>query len=123
MGAVHGAIGFAVLALFTVGWGWGAVAAVRRRTPGERFWTWLTVTQIAAGVQALYGMLLLSIGREVDTWLHVVYGLGPVAILGVAHLLAREENFRERPWVPFALASFICFGLSLRAAMTGLGIG
>lgn len=123
MATVHAAIGFAVIALFTVGWIWGAAAALRRRAPGERFWTWLSVTQIAAGVQALYGMLLLSIGRDVDTWLHVVYGLGPVAIIAVAHLLAREESFRGRPWVPFALASFICFGLSLRAAMTGLGIG
>lgn len=122
MAAVHGAIGFVVLGLFTVGWIWGAAAALRRRPPGERFWTWLSVTQIAAIAQALYGMFLLAIGRDLDTWLHVVYGLGPVAILGVGHLLAREESFRDRPWIPFALASFICFGLALRAAMTGLGM-
>jgi hypothetical protein len=38
-------------------------------------------------------------------------------------VLARDENFRDRPWIPFAFASFICFGLTLRALMTGLGIG
>jgi hypothetical protein len=44
-------------------------------------------------------------------------------ILAIGHALARDPAFRERPWVPFALASFICFGLTLRALMTGLGIG
>ena len=28
-----------------------------------------------------------------------------------------------KPWVPFAWAAFICFGLTLRGLMTGLGIG
>jgi hypothetical protein len=27
-----------------------------------------------------------------------------------------------QPWVLFTAASFICFGLSLRALMTGLGV-
>jgi hypothetical protein len=27
------------------------------------------------------------------------------------------------PWVPFAWAAFICFGLTLRGLMTGFGTG
>ena len=63
---------------------------------------------------------LLATGHDLETWLHLVYGFGPLVILGVGHALARDENFRERPWLPFALASFICFGLALRAIATGL---
>jgi hypothetical protein len=46
-------IGFFVLAV-TVGWVWGVGARPAAR-PGERFWTWLTVAQVVAGVQALVG--------------------------------------------------------------------
>ena len=75
---------------------------------------------MVAIVQALLGMTLLATGHDLETWLHLVYGFGPLVILGVGHALARDENFRERPWLPFALASFICFGLALRAIATGL---
>jgi hypothetical protein len=66
--------------------------------------------------------MFLAGGRP-STWLHYVYGFGPLAIFGIGHLLARDEAFRTRPWAPFALASFISFGLSQRALTTGLGIG
>lgn len=120
MPVVHAVIGFAVTGLFTVGWAWGGWAWVRKSPPGERFWTWLSVTQVVAGVQALLGMALLATGSEVESWLHLVYGFGPIVILGVGHALARDANFRERPWIPFTLAAFICFGLALRALATGL---
>ncbi len=123
MSEVHKYVGFAVVALFTMGWIWGLAGWISRRGPGDRFWNWLTVAQVVAIVQALIGITLLILGRRPTTWLHYVYGFGPIAILAVAHAMAREEQFRARPWVPFALASFICFGLSLRALLTGLGIG
>jgi hypothetical protein len=53
-------------------------------------------------------------------------------LLVFAHAIAREGNAamvgfdpkkRIEPWVPFAWAAFICFGLTLRALMTGLGVG
>ena len=56
MPEVHKYIGFAVVAIFTVGWVWGLVAAVARRDPGPRFWVWLTVAQIVAGIQAVVGV-------------------------------------------------------------------
>jgi hypothetical protein len=53
-------------------------------------------------------------------------------VLVIAHVVARETRRMApsartgrtmAPWVPFAWASFICFGLTLRGLMTGLGIG
>ena len=128
MSDVHTVVGFAVLGVFTVGWVWAGVAAILRRDPGRHFWTWLVVAQTTAGVQALIGAILLIAGRRPSTWLHLVYGFGPLLILPIGHGLARELR-RQRvslpiePWGVFGLAAFICFGLSLRALMTGLGLG
>ena len=129
MSTVHETIGFFVLAVITVGWVWGAGALILRRDPGERFWTWLTVAQVVAAVQAAVGIILLLMGLRPDTWLHLVYGFGPLVILGVAHLMSREVSGGEvsasrwtQPWVLFTVAAFICFGLSMRALMTGLGV-
>ena len=128
MPKLHETIGFFVLAVFTVGWIWGGGALVLRRDPGERFWTWITTEQIVAGIQAAIGIVLLILGYRPDTWLHLVYGFGPLVILGIAHLMSREVTAGQaggslwtQPWVIFTGASFICFGLSMRALMTGLG--
>ncbi len=128
MSGVHGFVGFIVLGVFTVGWVWAAGAALLRRDPGARFWTWLVLAQTIAGVQAVVGVILLVMGLRPESWLHLVYGFGPLAILLIGHALARELKRQQaaiplEPWGVFGLASFICFGLSLRALMTGLGIG
>lgn len=130
MSRLHETIGFFVVGVFTVGWVWGVGALIVRRDPGERFWTWITVEQVVAAIQAVVGLVLLVMGRRPSTWLHIVYGLGPLLILGVGHLMSREIARGQagggrwtQPWAIFTGASFICFGLSLRALMTGLGIG
>jgi hypothetical protein len=135
---VHKVIGFAVVAIFAVGWIWGLGAWIAKRGPGERFWLWLTVAQVTAGIQAILGIALLLTGHRVEAAgtlggvLHYVYGLLPLLLFVFAHIVARagnaslvgfDPNRRIAPWVPFAWASFICFGLTLRALMTGLGIG
>jgi hypothetical protein len=131
MSKVHEYVGFAVVVIFAVGWIWGLAAWIFRRGkgPGDGFWQWLTVAQVVAVLQALIGLLLLAMGKRPTSWLHYVYGFGPLIILFIAHLLARDLR-KTQPgktpiplWVPFALASFICFGLSLRGLMTGLGAG
>ena len=135
MSALHRIIGFAVVAIFALGWIWGLRARIARREPGNGFWIWLTVAQVAAGAQALLGTILLLIGRRVEAegvlggTLHYVYGYLPLLLFVFAHVVAREGNARAvgidrpiRPWVPFAWASFISFGLTLRALMTGLGL-
>jgi hypothetical protein len=138
MPEIHKYVGFFVVAVFTVGWVWGLGAWIVRRGPGEGYWIWLTVAQIVTGLQALLGITLLILGYRVDTpgtlggLLHYVYGLLPLLLFVIAHVVARAGNasmvgFDERksvrPWVPFAWAAFICFGLTSRALMTGLGIG
>jgi hypothetical protein len=119
---VHEVVGFAVVAIFAVGWIWGLIAHLRKREPGERFWVWLSVAQVGIGIEALLGIVLFVAGYRPDTKLHYIYGVGPIVLLVIAHSTARDENFRERPWVVFAWAAFFCWGLTLRALMTGLGM-
>jgi hypothetical protein len=128
MPEVHKYVGFAVVAVFTVGWVWGLIALIARREPGQGFWTWLVAAQVIAAVQAALGLILLALGYRPDTWLHYVYGFGPLVVFLIAHQMAREVGGQpggrlSRPWVVFAAAGFICFGLAGRALMTGLGIG
>lgn len=129
MPEIHTVVGYVVVGVFTVGWVWGAGAAVWRKDPGPRFWQWLAVAQIVAGLQAIAGVVLLVMGRRPTDGLHIVYGFGPLLILLIAHGLAREvakggSGPSPLPsWAVFAFASFISFGLSLRALMTGLGSG
>jgi hypothetical protein len=135
---VHRIVGFAVVGVFAIGWLWGLGAWIVRRGPGAAYWVWLPVAQVVTGLQALLGIGLLLFGRRLNTGgtlggvLHYVYGLLPILLFVIAHVIARagnasmlgfSEERRVAPWVPFAWASFICFGLTLRALMTGLGIG
>jgi hypothetical protein len=135
---VHKIVGFAVVAIFAVGWVWGLGAWIAKRGPGDRFWVWLTVAQVTAGIQAVLGITLLLTGHRVEAAgtlggvLHYIYGLLPVLLFVFAHIVARAGNAslvgfdpgrQIAAWVPFAWASFICFGLTLRALMTGLGVG
>lgn len=133
---IHEVVGFVVVGLLALGWLWGLGAWLTRRGPGERYWTWLAVVQVAIGIQALLGITLYLSGRRVVVTgalgglLHYVYGLLPILLFVFAHVVAREGNARlvgidrpVRPWVPFAWAAFIGFGLTARALMTGLGIG
>src|SRR5919205_998778 len=142
MPVVHEVVGFFVVAVFAVGWIWGLAAKLSRRGPGELYWTWLAVAQVTAGVQALLGIVLLIAGYRVEASgtlggvLHYVYGLLPIVLFAIAHVVARAgdmsflgvegregERVRIRAWTPFAWAAFICFGLASRALMTGLGLG
>lgn len=135
MSALHRLVGFAVVAVFAVGWIWGLAAKLVRRGPGEAYWTWLTVAQVTAGAQAVLGTILLLAGRRVQAdgalggLLHYVYGYLPLLLFAVGHVVARSGSAAAigwdrpvQPWTPFAWVSFVCFGLTLRALMTGLGL-
>jgi hypothetical protein len=132
--ALHRVIGFAVVAIFALGWIWGLGAKIARREPGDVYWTWLVVAQVVAVAQAVLGTILLVVGRRLEAQgalggtLHYIYGYLPLLLFVFAHVVARAGDARAvgiyrplRPWVPFAWASFISFGLTLRALMTGLG--
>jgi hypothetical protein len=135
MSALHRVVGFGVVAIFAAGWIWGLGAAILRRGPGETYWAWLSVAQVVAGIQAALGTILLVIGRRVEAagalggLLHYVYGYLPLLLFVFAHVIARAGDAKAigidrpvKPWVPFAWASFVSFGLTLRALMTGLGM-
>ena len=116
---VHKYVGFFVVALFTVGWVWGLIAWIAKRDPGERFWVWVTVVQVVSGIQALIGLVVFLLGNRASTTCTMPTGSSRSSRWG-SHVVARRPDFRERPWVPFAWVAFICFGLTLRAVMTGL---
>jgi hypothetical protein len=120
--ALHLVAGSAIVGAFGLVTLWGLVTWIVRRGPGQAFWWVVGFVQGAVLLQALVGVALLLIGGRA-TILHIVYGaVFPALVLGVAHVLARDA-FAHRPWAPFAMASFFCFGLTLRALMTGLGVG
>lgn len=136
---IHRYAGFAVVAIFAIGWVWPLLVWIARRDPGEPYWRWVTIAQIVAGLQAIGGLYLFVVdGLRASTLLHYAYGVFPLLALYIAHRVARrtmrmpdstqiagggEISLKVRPWVPFAWAAFFSFGLTLRALMTGLGIG
>jgi hypothetical protein len=120
--ALHVVAGSAIVGAFGLLTLWGLVTWILRRGPGRAFWWVVGFVQGAVLLQALVGVFLLLFGGRASI-LHIVYGaVFPALVLGVAHALARDA-FSQRPWAPFAMASFFCFGLTLRALMTGLGVG
>jgi len=118
---LHKWIGFAVVGGFAVLFLWGIGAKLFKRGPGDWFWRWLVLVQVLVGVQTIVGIVLFLSGERAPTLLHYAYGLFPIIVLVVAHVVAR--GMEREPWIPFAWAGFFCFGLTLRALMTGLGIG
>jgi hypothetical protein len=120
---VHEVIGYGVVAAFGVLFLAGGVFWLRKREPGDWFWRLLAVVQVVLGVQIVVGLILLAIyGFDARPKLHYLYGsVFPVVVLVIGHVMARDME-RDQ-WKVFAVAGFICFGLTLRALMTGLGIG
>ncbi len=92
MNEIHRYLGYVVVGIFAIGWLFGLVLWISRREAGSWFWRWLVVAQIVAIVQALGGLILVISGRTPTTWLHYVYGFGPLVFLAIAHLLAREDT-------------------------------
>jgi hypothetical protein len=120
--ALHLVAGSAIVGAFGLLTLWGLVTWIIRRGPGQAFWWVVGFVQGAVLLQSLVGVVLLLVGGRA-TILHIVYGaVFPALVLAVAHVLARDA-FAQRPWAPFAVASFFCLGLTLRALMTGLGVG
>jgi hypothetical protein len=108
--------GFGLLGL------WGLGTWILRRGPGRAFWWLVATVQVVLIAQLVAGVILLLVGGRRPI-LHYAYGVVfPVVVLIGAHWAAREV-IPERPWAAFAVASFIAFGLTLRALTTGLGTG
>ena len=123
MPVVHKVIGFAIVGAFGIFMLWGFGAWIVKRDPGRWYWHLLAALQVTIGIQILVGLILVAIhGVSSRPVLHYAYGsLFPIIVLVIAHVMARDME-RDQ-WKVFAVAGFICFGLTLRALMTGLGIG
>jgi len=101
---------------------WGIVLFIARRDAGRPYWWLLTVLQVLIGVQLLAGLILFAMGGR-PPLLHYFSGVVfPALLIGGAHWLTRGLD--KPPFhVFFTIASFFVFGLTLRALMTGLGLG
>lgn len=120
--SVHLVIGWFIVGSFGLLSLWGLATWIIRRGPGRVFWWLVAAAQVALIVQLVGGVVLLLLGGRRPI-LHYAYGVVfPTMLLLGAHWAAREV-VPDRPWTAFAVASFIVFGLTLRALTTGLGIG
>ena len=122
METFHRIEGFAIVG----GWGLllvlGIVLAIRKRDAGRFYWGLLTVLQVLLGLQLLAGIWLFIRGGRPEL-LHYVYGaVFPALLLAGAHWFTR--SMEKPPYhLLFTIASFFIFGLTLRALMTGRGLG
>lgn len=123
MASIHRVVGFAIVGGLFLFFLWGLSAWATRRDPGVWFWRLLAAIQVLLALQLLAGAALLALGRQ-QSLLHYAYGaLFPVIALVVAHVLARGMDQERDALLVFVAASFVVFGLTLRALATGLGIG
>jgi hypothetical protein len=119
MSAAHQYAGMVTAACFLLLFLWGLVAWFRNRDPSGGFWRLLTFSQVALGVFALTGVVLL-ITRGNQHWLHYAYGAFPFLVLAFAH--RSSSRFEGLEWAAFAIAGLVNFGLITRGLMTGLGM-
>lgn len=128
MSAFHRYIGFAIPAGFVLLMLWSIFTLFRKRAPHDWFWNLLGLLQAIIAIQVIVGAVLFVVGNRPPPqdlrFLHYFYGgLFPAIVLIAAHRVAARERWREVPWLVFGFASFVNFGLTSRALMTGLGVG
>jgi hypothetical protein len=117
MPTLHKYVGESTAAVFLILFVWGTIFWIRNRNPGKYFWGLLGLGQVLLGVQILFGVILLTMGKS-RVWLHYSYGLFSVFALYAAHRISKK--FEGVEWAVFAVASAIVFGLLVRAYMTGI---
>jgi hypothetical protein len=128
MPTLHEFLGGSMVAVFFVVFCWGTLFWIRNRDPGRYFWGLLAAGQVALGLQAVVGIILfLTVGARQRAaqltppqWLHYSYGGFAIAVLVVAHRIARRYEGVE--WAVFAVASLFVTGLLIRGFMTGIGM-
>jgi hypothetical protein len=117
MPTFHKYLGESIAAIFLILFVWGTIFWIRNKNPGTYFWGLLGLGQVLLGVQILFGVILLAMGKH-RIWLHYSYGLFSVFVLYAAHRISKR--FEGVEWAVFAVASAVVLGLLLRAYMTGI---
>jgi hypothetical protein len=122
MRQIHLYAGYAIAAGWALLFAWGCVLWLLGRAAGGWYGALLAVLQVAVGLQVVSGLVLVVAGGRPEV-LHYFYGgLAPAIVLAIAHVLAGGLSDRPDHTI-FTVAAFIVFGLTARAAMTGLGAG
>jgi hypothetical protein len=124
---VHRYLGEAIVGALVAIALFGVVLRLARRDEAPRlFWGLQHYTENVLVVQVLIGLTLLIAGFRVAggplVWLHYLYGsLFPlIAIVGGRIAALRRD---DHDYVGVTWGAFFAVGLTLRALMTGLGIG
>lgn len=127
MSLIHRIFGFTVVGMLAAILLFGLVLKIMRREEAPAgFWALQHWTENILLVQAGIGIVMFLMGRRVIggdlVWLHYFYGsLFPViAVVGgrIAGLRRERQEYVGPTW-----GAFFAFGLTMRALMTGLGIG
>jgi hypothetical protein len=126
---IHGyAVGSLVIGAWAIIAGWALALRFTDYDETPTFWKAVSAAQILLGIQLLFGLVLLAIGRRpgadgwFDTLFHPLYGfVFPIIVLVLAHAQARAGN--RNAYATFALAAFVIFALTVRALMVGAGSG
>lgn len=125
MAQIHGIIGAAIVAALLVIMVWGVGLRVAGRLEAPRaFWGLQHYTENVLVIQAVFGVVLLVIGRRVTgigaPWLHYVYGsLFPLIAVVAGRIAGLRRDHRE--YVGLTWGAFFGWGLTMRALMTACG--
>jgi Ca2+/Na+ antiporter len=89
MPTFHKYLGESIAAIFLILFVWGTIFWIRNKNPGTYFWGLLGLGQVLLGVQILFGVILLAMGKH-RIWLHYSYGLFSVFVLYAAHRISKR---------------------------------
>ena len=126
MVTAHRYLGAVLVLLFLVLMVWGlALRLLGRAEVPTAMWVAQHWTENLLGLQTVFGIVLLLLGRRVVTadplaWLHYLYGsLFPLVAVIAGRLAALRRETRE--YVGLAWGAFFAFALTLRAVQTACG--
>ncbi|MBA3371998.1 MAG: hypothetical protein M3425_02230 [Actinomycetota bacterium] len=126
--SVHGyVVGVVLIGTWATICGWSLALRFTRYEHTPTFWRVVSFGQILLALQLLIGLMLLVLGKSpgpegggATLAFHLAYGvIFPLLTLIVGHRVAREGRYN--PHAVFAVVGLVCFGLTARAFMVGVG--
>ena len=103
---------------------WGFILYFMKRTMNQAWRIALIVTAVLAGLQALFGIILVASGLKPGGganlyYLHYVYGAIVALGLPIAVTYTTSGKNQRRDLLIFSLAALILLAAGIRAFMTG----